>query len=134
MEMRGRVCAVVIVTAVILSACTARPPSLQPPPAAPGPYVEVGMASWYGHRHQGRRTADGERYNMNAMTAAHRTLPFGTIVRVTNLENHRSVRVRINDRGPYVDHRILDLSAAAARSLGIKAQGVADVRIEVVDQ
>lgn len=68
---------------------------------------------------------------MNALTAAHRTLPFGTIVRVTNLENHRSVRVRINDRGPYAQNRILDLSAAAARSLGIKAQGVAHVRVEV---
>lgn len=67
---------------------------------------------------------------MNAMTAAHRSLPFGTIVRVTNLENHRSVRVRINDRGPYVENRILDLSAAAARSLDIKGRGVAQVRIE----
>ncbi len=67
------------------------------------------------------------------MTAAHRSLPFGTIVRVTNLENHRSVRVRINDRGPYAADRIIDLSAAAARSLGLKAQGVAEVRIEVVN-
>lgn len=69
---------------------------------------------------------------MNAMTAAHRTLPLGTVVRVTNLENHRSVQVRINDRGPYARGRILDLSAAAARNLGIKEQGVAEVRIETV--
>ena len=70
---------------------------------------------------------------MNALTAAHRTLPFGTIVQVTNLDNERSVRVRINDRGPHVANRILDLSAAAARSLGITSQGIARVRIEVVD-
>ncbi len=90
------------------------------------------MASWYGPWHHGRRTASGERYDMNAMTAAHRTLPLGTIVRVTNLENHLSVSVRINDRGPYTRGRIIDLSAAAARSLGLKAQGVAQVRIEAV--
>ena len=90
------------------------------------------MASWYGPHHDGKRTANGERFNMNAMTAAHRTLPFGTIIRVTNLENQQSVRVRINDRGPYVRDRILDLSAAAARSLGIKAKGAARVRIETV--
>ena len=71
---------------------------------------------------------------MNAMTAAHRTLPFGTVVRVTNLENRRSIRVRINDRGPYVGDRILDLSAAAARSLGLKERGVARVRIEIVTE
>lgn len=71
---------------------------------------------------------------MNAMTAAHRTLPLGTIIEVTNLENNRSVRVRINDRGPYVRGRILDLSAAAARRLGLKARGVAKVRIEVVSE
>lgn len=71
---------------------------------------------------------------MNAMTAAHRTLPLGTIVEVTNLENNRSVRVRINDRGPYARGRILDLSAAAARRLGLRAQGIAQVRIEVLSE
>lgn len=90
------------------------------------------MASWYGPWHQGRRTASGERFNSNAMTAAHRSLPLGTIVSVTNLGNHRSVRVRINDRGPYVDGRIIDLSAAAARRLGMQKDGIARVRIEVV--
>lgn len=92
------------------------------------------MASWYGPSHDGARTANGERFNMNAMSAAHRTLAFGTIVRVTNLENNRSVRVRINDRGPHVANRILDLSAAAARSLGITQQGVARVRLEVLPE
>jgi rare lipoprotein A len=138
METRPRAYAVSIVLAAVLSACTAAvpPPAPPPPPQpapAPAPYVEVGNASWYGHAHDGARTANGERFNMNAMTAAHRTLPFGTIVRVTNLDNQRSVRVRINDRGPHVGNRILDLSAAAARSLGIAEQGVARVRIEVVD-
>lgn len=125
--------------AAILSACTVSPPPAPsveppapPPPAAPAPYVETGTASWYGPNHDGKRTASGERFDMNAMTAAHRTLPFGTVVEVTNLENQRSVRVRINDRGPYARNRILDLSAAAARRLGIKTKGTARVRIEVV--
>jgi rare lipoprotein A len=122
--------AVVVITAGLLSACASFSPSMPPPPR--GPYVEVGTASWYGRWHHGRHTASGERFNMNAMTAAHRTLPLGTVVRVTNLENHRSVQVRINDRGPYARGRILDLSAAAARNLGIKEQGVAEVRIETV--
>jgi len=91
------------------------------------------VASWYGPGHNGAVTASGERFDMNAMTAAHRTLAFGTIVLVTNLENSRSVRVRINDRGPHVANRILDLSAAAARSLGITQQGVARVRLEAVE-
>ena len=133
MAPRERACAAFVVTAAILSACTSRLPPLQPPPSpAPGPYVEVGKASWYGPWHHGRRTASGERFDMHSMTAAHRTLPLGTIVRVTNLETHRAVRVRINDRGPYAEDRIIDLSAAAARSLGIKAQGVAQVRVEAV--
>jgi rare lipoprotein A len=134
MLLKGRAGAVVIVTATLLSACASPPPAVEPPPPpppAPAPaYVEVGKASWYGASHQGRRTANGERFDMNAMTAAHRTLPFGTVVTVTNLDNQRSVRVRINDRGPYVRGRILDLSAAAARSLGIQTDGVADVRLE----
>jgi len=136
MERRTRAGVVSIVLAAVLSACTAAvPPPPPPPPPAPAPprYVEVGTASWYGPGHDGLRTASGERFNMNALTAAHRTLPFGTIVQVTNLDNERSVRVRINDRGPHVANRILDLSAAAARSLGITAKGVARVRIEVVD-
>src|SRR5258708_37059653 len=134
MAPRQRAYAVFVITAGLLSACAVPSPPLPPPaaPPAPGSYVEGGTASWYGPWHHGRRTASGERYDMNAMTAAHRTPPPGTIVRVTNLENHQSVSPRINDRGPYAKGRILDVSAAAARSLGLKTQVVARVIIETV--
>ncbi len=89
-----------------------------------------GAASWYGSRFQGRRTASGERFDMNALTAAHKSLPFGTRVRVTNPANGRSVVVRINDRGPYHGGRIIDLSRKAARSVGIN--GVGRVTLEVL--
>jgi rare lipoprotein A len=92
-----------------------------------------GMASWYGPGFHGRRSANGEVYNQNALTAAHRTLPFGTQVRVTNTRNGRSVVVRINDRGPFIRGRVIDLSAAAARMLGIVQSGVAPVRLEVLN-
>lgn len=92
-----------------------------------------GMASWYGPGFHGNRSASGEIYNQNAMTAAHRSLPFGTAVQVTNLNNGRSVVVRINDRGPYAGGRIIDLSAAAARVLGLFQSGVAPVQLEVLD-
>jgi len=98
----------------------------------PSGRVQVGNASWYGHRHQGKRTASGEAYDENAMTAAHPSLPFGTRLEVTNLENHRSVIVRVNDRGPFGNGRIVDLSRAAARALGIGGQGVARVRVQPV--
>ncbi len=91
-----------------------------------------GMASWYGPGFHGRRTANGERFNQNSLTAAHRSLPFGTKVRVTNMNNGRSVIVRINDRGPYAGRRIIDLSAAAARVLGMVGSGVAPVRLEIL--
>ncbi len=91
-----------------------------------------GMASWYGPGFNGRRSANGERYNQNNLTAAHRSLPFGTKVRVTNVRNGRSVIVRITDRGPHVRGRIIDLSAAAARIVGVMQSGVAPVSIEVL--
>lgn len=91
-----------------------------------------GMASWYGPGFNGRRSANGERYNQNGLTAAHRSLPFGTKVRVTNMRNGRSVIVRITDRGPHVRGRIIDLSAAAARIVGVMQSGVAPVRLEVI--
>ncbi|MDF5723973.1 MAG: septal ring lytic transglycosylase RlpA family protein [Rhizonema sp. PD37] len=91
-----------------------------------------GMASWYGYDGSGNRTAGGERYNPEGMTAAHRSLPLGTRVRVTNTHNGRSVVVRINDRGPYARGRVIDLSAAAARILGMMGSGVAQVRIDVL--
>ncbi len=88
------------------------------------------MASYYGARHHGRKTASGEPFNQHALTAAHRTLPFGTRVRVTNLNNKKSVIVRINDRGPYAKGRIIDLSAQAARELNMIRAGVVPVRVE----
>lgn len=91
-----------------------------------------GMASWYGPGFHGRRSANGEIYNQNALTAAHPRLPFGTRVRVTNKHTGRSVVVRINDRGPYAGGRIIDLSAAAARTIGVIQTGVAPVRVEVL--
>ena len=94
--------------------------------------AQVGTASFYSHGHDGRRTASGERFDMDEMTAAHRTLPFGTRVRVTNLANGRRVVVRINDRGPFRRKRIIDVSYAAARELGMVRRGTARVRVEVV--
>jgi len=95
------------------------------------PY-EVGRASWYGELFQGKETASGEIYNMHDYTAAHLKLPLGTWVRVTNLHNRKSVIVRINDRGPIVPGRIIDLSFKAAKEIGMKERGLAKVRIDVV--
>jgi rare lipoprotein A len=95
-------------------------------------WKEQGIASWYGKKFHGRRTASGERYDMHQLTAAHKTLPFGTRVRVTNLDNGRRVVVRINDRGPFIKGRIIDLSYAAARQVEMLEAGTARVRVEVV--
>jgi rare lipoprotein A len=92
-----------------------------------------GMASWYGYPHHGRLTASGRRFNMHELTAAHRTLPFGTRLRVTNLLNDRSVTVTITDRGPFVKPRVLDLSYAAAREIGMIGLGTAPVQLEVLE-
>ena len=99
--------------------------------AAPGP-VEVGTASWYGAELEGSHTASGERFDAHAFTAASRSFPIGTSVRVTNLANGRSVVVRINDRGPFARGRVLDVSYAAARALGMVGSGTARVRIETL--
>src|SRR5947209_13100595 len=101
------------------------------PPVTPG-YTEEGSASWYGEPFHGRRASNGEIYDMYKLTAAHRTLPFETIVRVTNLNNDKSTVVRITDRGPFVDNRIIDLSFAAAREVESVGPGVVPVRVEVV--
>lgn len=93
---------------------------------------ESGLASWYGEPYHGRPTANGEIYDMNQLTAAHRTLPFDTIARVTHQHNRRSVEVRIIDRGPFVDGRIIDLSRAAADKIGMRREGVAPVEIFVL--
>lgn len=91
-----------------------------------------GPASWYGAEHHGRRTANGERFDMNGLTAAHRSLPFGTRVRVTNQRNGRNVVLRINDRGPFTGGRIIDVSRAAAQALGMVRSGTAPVTVEVL--
>lgn len=99
----------------------------------PEGYTETGTASYYGREFHGKATASGEKFNMNDLTAAHRTLPFGTKVRVTNLGNGKNVVVRINDRGPFKEGRIIDLSYAAAKRLKMIDAGVARVEIEVVE-
>ncbi len=108
-------------------------PRVNPSPASPlGNYSERGVASWYGVPFHGRRAADGEIYDMYKMTAAHRTLPFDTVVRVTNLANGLHTDVRIIDRGPFVEDRVIDLSLAAARALGMVGTGTAMVTLEVI--
>ncbi|XUW92623.1 septal ring lytic transglycosylase RlpA family protein [Burkholderia sp. M6-3] len=93
-------------------------------------FLQTGLASWYGKMFHGRRTASGERYNMHALTAAHRTLPLGACVRVTAVGRERSVVVRINDRGPFVHGRIIDLSYAAAEAIGVNVAGTLPVKLE----
>ncbi|MGH9541742.1 MAG: septal ring lytic transglycosylase RlpA family protein [Terriglobales bacterium] len=101
--------------------------------AKQAPY-QIGLASWYGPRFQGRETTSGEIFNMMALTAAHRQLPLGTRVMVTNLCNDRSLVVKINDRGPHVPGRIIDLSMGAAKALGFKAAGLTPVRLDVLSR
>jgi rare lipoprotein A len=108
------------------------PPAGVPRPVVPGQWTEKGIASWYGKPFHGRRAADGEVYNMYKMVAAHRTLPFNSLVRVTDLQNGRQVVVRIIDRGPFVSNRIIDLSFGAARALDMVGPGVAPVRLQLI--
>ncbi len=141
-SMIGR-CAVVLALG-LLAACAAPPPApvvsppsapVPPPPPAPtaeqAVFAQSGLASFYGSKQQGQRTASGEPLNVHAMIAAHRNLPFHTIVRVSVPSTGKMVKVRINDRGPFVPGRIIDLSQAAAIALGILQLGTAPVRIEV---
>lgn len=136
----GRVLAT-LALAAFLGACAApdlpQPAALPPlPELAPTTvpsYQQLGLASWYGPELDHRRTASGERFDMNDLTAAHRSLPLDTVVRVTNLRNGQSVLVRINDRGPFMPGRVIDLSRAAAVVIDMKRDGVAPVRIEVFD-
>jgi rare lipoprotein A len=104
--------------------------SVAPPPVLGA--EQEGLASWYGGEHHGRRTASGEPFDMRALTAAHPTLPFGTRLRVTSLASGRAVEVRVNDRGPFVDGRVLDLSQEAARRLGALGAGIVRVRLRIV--
>jgi len=130
--------ALLAVFAIFLAGCGHKKHARKAP-APPAPTAmprvgdtEVGVASWYGHPYHGRPAANGEIYDMEKLTAAHRTLPFNTWVRVENLSNRKSVEVRIIDRGPFVDGRIVDLSHAAARAVDLIGPGVAQVRMEVI--
>lgn len=112
------------------------PTSVGPPRASvvPKEESETGEASWYGEEFQGNQTANGETYDLNGLTAAHPTLPFGTTVRVTNLNNSKNILLRINDRGPYIGRRLIDVSRAAAKLLGFVHAGTTPVRVEVVSR
>lgn len=120
-----------IVAAGFAVACTG-PPAVQPMRSVDTGWIEEGEASWYGPGFHGKQTASGEVYDMDALTAAHRELPFGSHVKVVNLENGREVQVRINDRGPFAKGRVLDVSRAAARQIEMIGPGTARVRIEVL--
>jgi rare lipoprotein A (peptidoglycan hydrolase) len=128
----GALFRVVMVTAVAFSAaCASR--MVSPANVRTG-WSQSGVASWYGEPFHGRRTASGETYDMRELTAAHPSLPFGTRVRVRNLDNGRDVEVRINDRGPFVKQRIIDVSRRAAETLGMIGPGTARVRITVIQE
>jgi rare lipoprotein A len=122
-----------LLTTLLLSSCAKKHQASRALPAPPRiQSVETGLASWYGHPYHGRPAADGEIYDMENLTAAHRTLPFGTRVRVTNLANQKTVDVRIIDRGPFIDGRIVDLSHAAAVAIDLIGPGVAQVRLDIL--
>ena|SRR5437868_5523155 len=134
----ARRCALLLALGLVAACAARQAATVSPPPVPPAApafeqpvFSQSGLASLYGSDFQGKRTASGEPLNNGAMTAAHRSLPFHTIVRVTARSTGRSVKVRINDRGPYVAGRIIDLSDAAATALGILADGASPVRIEV---
>jgi rare lipoprotein A len=125
----------VLVAALLFGGCVASPRFTSAKAPHPGDYamVEEGVASYYAEEFNGRTTSNGERYDMNQMTAAHRTLPFNTRVRVTNKTTGQSIVVRINDRGPFKDNRIIDLSLAGAKALSLISTGTAPVRLEVIE-
>ncbi len=133
-RMRVELLPILFASIMLAGACAERKEPSRSPASVERQGAEIGWASWYGKAHQGQRTASGERFDMHALTAAHRTLPFGTIVRVTDVGSARSVDVRINDRGPSRRDRIIDLSYEAAKRLGVIAQGTARVKITVIDR
>ena len=127
-----------VALALLIAGCANKKRVAKTPPAAPAgaalPRIgdeETGVASWYGHPYHGRPSSSGEIYDMERLTAAHRTLPFGVVGEVVNLDNGRAVSVRINDRGPFVEGRVIDLSHAAARELAMLGPGTANVRLRV---
>jgi rare lipoprotein A len=113
----------------VMGGCAARVARPPAPPTPPRAWLEEGLASYYGPGFAGRPTASGEKFNPQALTAAHRTLPFGSCLRVVVMESGRSVEVRVNDRGPFVQGRVVDLSLAAAKQLGLVEKGLARVRL-----
>lgn len=121
----------ILFSSILLSGCSTSSDSKNPTGNTTG-YLQTGIASYYGEEYHGRRTASGEIFDKNALTAAHKTLDFGTWVQVTHLGNGRRVTVKINDRGPFVDGRIIDLSERAASDLGMIISGLAEVGIEIV--
>lgn len=129
--------AVVLLGALALSGCTSER-SVEPGKGSAAPvqpsHQEAGEASWYGPGFHGKETASGETFDQGKMTAAHPTLPMGTQATVTNLENSKKVEVRINDRGPYAGDRVIDLSRAAARKLGMEEDGTTEVKVEAKPQ
>ena len=137
--------AALIAAAPCLASCAVKEvPSAPPDHTAPSPapaavqgyrqvYRETGTASWYGKEFHGRKTASGEIFDMYSISAAHRILPLGTTIRVTNLDNYKSIKVRVNDRGPFARSRVLELSYGAAKELGFVAQGTARVKVEALE-
>lgn len=123
-----------VVAALFVAGCATAPRSQTQHPGREGRFIEAGIASWYGPGFHGRKTASGERFNQGALTCAHKTLPFHTRIRVTNLNNGEDVVVVVNDRGPFVAGRVVDLSKEAARRLGILHTGTAPVRLEIVPE
>jgi len=132
MPLPGREARRSVLAALAATAFVARAPALARSPAFDGVGRQRGKVSWYGRRFAGRRTASGEPFEPDALTMAHRALPFGTLVRVTNLRNRRAVVVRVNDRGPHVGSRIADVSLGAARALGMVRSGVVEARLELL--
>jgi rare lipoprotein A len=134
MTVATNVCALFL--AIVCVACTSSPRFVIKEKAeeatVDAAYVQEGVASYYADEFHGRTTSNGETFDMNELTAAHQTLPFGTIVKVINKQNGRSVTVRINDRGPFLKDRIIDLSRAAAEKIGMIGPGTAEVRLEIL--
>ncbi len=126
----GWLCAVVLLA---LAGCGSTPKSGSGAASAPIGHSESGQASYYGNEFHGRKTANGERFDQAKLTAAHRTLPFGTRLKVTNTQTGKSVQVRVNDRGPFVKGRVIDLSSSAFKTIASINAGVVPVRIQVVD-
>jgi rare lipoprotein A len=128
----------VLMCALLLTGCGTSSPrfssSARPPPRDESVHQLTGIASYYAHEFDGKPTANGEVYDMHQLTAAHRTLPFNSLVRVTNQQTGESVVVRINDRGPFKNDRVIDLSLAAAQRIGLIAQGTGPVRLEVLER